>query len=200
LWTPCFLRTNYVYVEFVGYRREKFHRRHIYKYWPTTFILCVTSRYLHFVASFAFLAPLFHWLRLSNLKLKSIREMHFCSLQKLQGFLRFIAGQFWSLKQLSLLSLPPYKQRAWHAACHYWFGVLPRTAESFAMHVVYIKRRTDRLRISKFEMRGGEQRQTGTLGTYLSPSLWFLEGKLAKIWLISTLGAVLSSPTNILIT
>jgi succinate dehydrogenase hydrophobic anchor subunit len=38
-----------------------------------------------------------------------------CSLKKLQGFLRSnIAGQFWSLKQLSLLSLPLHKSRVCH--------------------------------------------------------------------------------------
>jgi len=37
------------------------------------------------------------------------------SLQKLQGFLRStMAGQFRSLKQLSLLSLPPHKPRVCH--------------------------------------------------------------------------------------
>lgn len=38
------------------------------------------------------------------------------------------------------------------------------------MHVVYIKCRKNRLHILKVEMRGGEQRQTGTLGSYLSLS------------------------------
>ena len=38
------------------------------------------------------------------------------------------------------------------------------------MHVVYIKCRKNLLHISEVEMRVGEQQQTGTLGSYLSPS------------------------------
>ena len=37
------------------------------------------------------------------------------------------------------------------------------------MLMVYIKCHKNRLHISKFEMRGGEQQQRGTEGSYLSP-------------------------------
>lgn len=69
------------------------------------------------------------------------------SLQKLQGFLRS-----------TVATVAPTLQAARLPCCRYWFRKLPLTAESFAMDVVYIQCRKNRLHISKVEMRVGEQR------------------------------------------
>jgi len=59
-------------------------------------------------------------LRLSNRKLKSVRQLYykFTFYKNCRAFwdLHTVAGQFRSLKQLSLLSLPPYKPRVCHVA------------------------------------------------------------------------------------
>jgi hypothetical protein len=86
---------------------------------PTTFILCVTYRYLYSVTSFVFLAPFFLLVTAVKPEAKKCKTavLLIYSLQKFQGFLRCtIAGKFRSLKQLSLLSLPPYKPRVCHVA------------------------------------------------------------------------------------
>ena len=84
----------------------------------TTFLLCVNIQVFVFCNILYISSPIVSLVTAVTPQAKKCKTavLLIYSLQKRQGFLRStIAGQFRSLKQLSLLSLPHYKPRVCHA-------------------------------------------------------------------------------------